>query len=106
LFPGFIGFESNKMVVRQCGLYPARRIRTPVMALCDVFHRNYGHWLCQYPQHLLPWLDELREGRLAVLVPPAVGEWQRRVFDILGVPRGAVIEADEHAVLCNDVVVP
>ena len=49
--------------------------------------------------------DPLRQGRLAVLVPP-LADWQRRTLELLGVPASAVIEAPEPSVLCDDVIVP
>jgi hypothetical protein len=104
--PGFIDFVNDKLLTREGGLHPSRCIRRPVLVVCHVYHRNYAHWLGDCLPWLIPWLGHLRDGRLAVLVPPLVSAWQRRTLELLGVPASAVIEAGEESVLCADMIVP
>jgi hypothetical protein len=54
---------------------------------------------------LLPLRGPLRQGRLAVLVPPLT-DWQWRTLELLDVPASAVIVTPELSVLCDDMIVP
>jgi hypothetical protein len=106
LLPGFVDFIDDQLMARASDLVPARRVRQPVLVLCHAFHRNYAHWLFDCLPWLMPWLDHLRDDHLAVLVPPLLGNWQRRTLELLGVPNSALIEASEGSVLCTDMIVP
>jgi capsular polysaccharide biosynthesis protein len=106
LLPGFANFADGAIVARTAALRPDRRIRRTVLVLCHAYHRNYGHWLLDILPCLRPWISLLRQHRLAVLLPPVQGQWQRRTLDLLGVPASAVIEASEPSVLCDDMIIP
>ena len=101
--PGFVKFDSGRLWVTEHGLRPFRRIRQPLLNFCHVYHRNYAHWLLSYLPWLLPWLEHLRSGRLAVLVPP-LNAWQRRMIELLGVPASDIVEAFEGAIQCDDLI--
>lgn len=105
LTPGFVDFVDGKLVAREGELHPRGHVRRTVLVLCHAFHRNYGVWLLDCLPFLLPWRGPLRQGRLAVLVPPLT-DWQRRTLELLGVPASAVIVAPELSVLCDDMIVP
>jgi capsular polysaccharide biosynthesis protein len=105
LTPGFVDFVDDALVAREDELRPRRHIRQSVLVLCHVFHHNYAHWLIDCLPFLLPWLEPLQRGRLALLVPP-LNEGQRRTLEILGVPAPAIIEASDLSILCDDAVVP
>lgn len=104
--PGFVDFDGDALIARERAFYPMRRIRQPVINICHAFHRNYGHWMIDCLSFLLPWRALLQQGRLAVLIPPLSGAWQRRTLELLGVPASAVIEAPEQSVLCDDMIAP
>jgi hypothetical protein len=104
--PGFVDFDNEELLAREGALHPARRIRRPVLVLCHAYHRNYAHWLFDCLPWLTPWLRDLRDNRLAILLPPLLGSWQRSTLDLLGVPGSAVIEAREKSLLCADMIVP
>jgi len=104
--PGFVDFDGDALIARERAFYPMRRIRQPVINICHAYHRNYVHWVTDCLPFLLPWLTLLQQGRLAVLMPPLLGAWQRRTLELLGVPASAVIEAPEPSVLCDDMIVP
>jgi Glycosyltransferase 61 len=106
LMPGFVDFVDDMLLARGLALHPREHIRPPVIVLCHPYHRNYAHWLFDCLPWLMPWLRHLRDGRLAVLVPPLLGNWQRRTLELLGVPAGAVIEAHVESLLCDEMVIP
>ncbi len=105
LTPGFVDFADGKLVAHEDELLPQGHVHRTVLVLCHAFHRNYGHWLFDCLPYLLSWRGSLRQGRLAVLVPP-LADWQRRTLELLDVPASSVIEAPEPSVLCDNVIVP
>ncbi|MDR3468480.1 MAG: glycosyltransferase 61 family protein [Xanthobacteraceae bacterium] len=105
LTPGFVDFVDGRLVAEVDALHPRGHIRPTVLLLCHAFHRNYAVWLLDCLPILMPWRDLLRQGRLAILVPPLT-DWQRRTLQLLGVPASAIIVAQEPSVLCDDVIIP
>jgi capsular polysaccharide biosynthesis protein len=105
LTPGFVDFVDGGLVAEADALQPRGHIRPTVLLLCHAFHRNYAVWLLDCLPMLLPWRDLLRQGRLAVLVPPLTG-WQRRTLELLGVPASAIVVTEEPSALCDDVIIP
>ncbi len=105
LTPGFVDFVDGKLVARKEELHPRRHVRGTVLVLCHAFHHNYAHWLFDCLPYLLPWQEPLRQGHMAVLVPP-LKDWQRRTLELLGVPASAVLQAPEPSLLCDDMIIP
>jgi hypothetical protein len=105
LTPGFVDFVDGKLVAYKDELHPRGHVRRTVLVLCHAFHRNYGVWLLDCLPFLLPWRVPLRQGGLAVLVPPLT-DWQWRTLELLDVPASAVIVTSELSVLCDDMIVP
>jgi len=105
LTPGFVDFVDGKLVADKDELHSRGHVRRTVLALCHAFHRHYGVWLFECLPFLLPLRGPLRQGRLAVLVPPLT-DWQWRTLELLDVPASAVIVTPELSVLCDDMIVP
>jgi len=105
LTPGFVDFVDGKLVSYKDELRPRAHVRPTVLVLCHVFHRNYSVWLLDCLPILLRWRGLLRQGRLAVLVPPMT-DWHRRTLELLDVPASAIIVTPERSVLCDDMIVP
>ena len=104
LLPGFVAFKDGALIAKESQLRPVCTIYRSVLNICHMYHLNYSHWLLSNLPWILPWLPQLRDGRLALLAPPLRRDWQRRSLELLGVPFSAIIEAPERAVHCCDLI--
>jgi hypothetical protein len=73
---------------------------------CHVAWRNYGHFILDCLSSIAPFLDEIRAGQIKLVIAPIWHEWQRSLYDLLGVPRDAIVEVNEFEVLLQDAIFP
>lgn len=85
---------------------PLRTLDGPHLICCHIAWRNYGHFILDCLSAIVPFINEIRDGSIKLVIGPIWHEWQRNLFDLMGVPRDAIVEVSQMEVLLQDAIFP